>query len=54
MAIWEFVVTGRMFVSAHCEQDALQSVEDAASECLSSLESVELVSGPARLHAVTD
>jgi hypothetical protein len=45
MTTWEFVVVGRIIVSAHCQADAADAAMDAAREVFVDIDEVTLVSG---------
>lgn len=51
---WEFVVTGRIVIRAHCEHDAALAAMDTAREVLSSVDSVELTGISGRVRLVRD
>lgn len=42
---WEFVVTGRIIVSAHCKDDAVEAALDAAKDVFIGVDSVEWIGG---------
>jgi hypothetical protein len=51
---WEFLVTGRVIVRAHCQHDAEEAAMDAARDVLLDVDSIELLQMNGRIRIVKD